>query len=65
MTYSGSSCEDIYSNNPETGEKSGYYRISDNQWSSVIWLQLLLHLLLEILYPHVLVWVEDEKHCQY
>ena len=33
MTYTGSSCEDIYKNNPETGETSGYYRINDNQWT--------------------------------
>jgi len=32
MTYTGSSCEDIY-NNPETGDKSGYYRINDNNWT--------------------------------
>ena len=31
MTYTGSSCEDIY-NNPETGDKSGYYRIND-KWT--------------------------------
>ena len=33
MTYTGSSCEDIYSNNPETGDKSGYYHINNNQWT--------------------------------
>jgi len=33
MTYTGSSCEEIYSNNPETGDKSGYYRINDTQWT--------------------------------
>ena len=32
MTYTGSSCEDIYNNNPETGEHSGYYRINDLQF---------------------------------
>ena len=32
MTYTGSSCEDIYYNNPETGDKSGYYRIND-KWT--------------------------------
>ena len=32
MNYTGSSCEDIYNNNPEIGDKSGYYRINDNQW---------------------------------
>jgi len=32
MTYTGSSCEDIYNNNPETGGKSGYYRIND-KWT--------------------------------
>ena len=32
MTYTGSSCEDIYNNNLETSGKSGYYRINDNQW---------------------------------
>ena len=26
MSYTGSSCEDIYNNNPETGDKSGYYQ---------------------------------------
>jgi len=24
---------DIYNNNPETGDKSGYYCINDNQWT--------------------------------
>ena len=33
MTYTGSSCEDIYNNNPETGDKSGYYCINNNQWT--------------------------------
>ena len=33
MNYTGSSCEEIYSNNPETGDKSGYYHINDNQWT--------------------------------
>ena len=33
MTYAGSSCEDIYNNNPETGEHSGYYRINDLQFT--------------------------------
>ena len=33
MTYTGSSCEDIYKNNPETGDKSGYYRTNDTQWT--------------------------------
>ena len=33
MNYSGSSCEDIYNNNPETVDKSGYYCINDNQWT--------------------------------
>ena len=33
MNYTGSSCEDIYNSNPETGEKSGYYRINNNQWT--------------------------------
>jgi len=32
MTYTGSSCEDIYANHPETGDKSGYYRIND-KWT--------------------------------
>ena len=31
--YTGSSCEDIYNNNPETGDKSGYYHISESQWT--------------------------------
>ena len=30
MNYTGSSCEDIYN---ITGDKSGYYRISDNKWT--------------------------------
>ena len=30
MNYTGSSCEDIYN---ITGDKSGYYRIDDNQWT--------------------------------
>ena len=30
MNYTGSSCEDIYNNNHD---KSGYYRINDNQWT--------------------------------
>ena len=33
MNYTGSSCENIYINNLETGDKSGYYRISDTQWT--------------------------------
>ena len=33
MSYTGSSCEDIYINNPETHDKSGYYRINDSQWT--------------------------------
>ena len=33
MNYTGSYCEDIYINNPETGDKSGYYCINDNQWT--------------------------------
>ena len=33
MTYNGSSCVNIYYNNPKTGNKSGYYRINDNQWT--------------------------------
>ena len=33
MNYTGSSCEDIYSNNPETNDKPGYYHIYDNQWT--------------------------------
>ena len=33
MNYTGSSCEDIYNNNPETHDKSGYYRINDTQWT--------------------------------
>jgi len=32
MTYTGSSCGDIFNNNPETGDKSGYYRIND-KWT--------------------------------
>ena len=31
MNYTGSSCEDIYNNNP--GDKSGYNRTNDNQWT--------------------------------
>ena len=33
MNYTGSSCEDIYNNNLETDDKSGYYRINDSQWT--------------------------------
>ena len=33
MNYTGSSCADIYSNNPETGNKSGYYHINESQWT--------------------------------
>ena len=33
MNYTGSSCVNIYYNNPETGDKSGYYRINDTQWT--------------------------------
>ena len=32
MNYTGSSCEDIYNKNPDTGDKSGYYRIN-NHWT--------------------------------
>ena len=31
MNYIGSSCEDIHNNHPETGDKSGHYRVNDNQ----------------------------------
>ena len=30
MNYTESSCEDIYNNNPEVSDKSGYYHISDS-----------------------------------
>ena len=33
MNYTGSSCEDIYKNNSETDDKSGYYRINNNHWT--------------------------------
>ena len=33
MSYTGLSCEDIYSNNPETGNKNGYYRINNSIWT--------------------------------
>ena len=33
MTYTGFSCKDIADNNPETVEKSGYYRVNSNQWT--------------------------------
>jgi len=33
MNYTGLSCEDIYNNNPETGNKNGYYPINNNQWT--------------------------------
>jgi len=33
MTYTGTSCEDIYDNYPETGDKSGYYRINNDRWT--------------------------------
>ena len=32
MTYTGSSCEDIYIKNPTTHDKSGYYRVND-KWT--------------------------------
>ena len=33
MTYTGSSCENIFYNNPAIRNKPGYYRINDNQWT--------------------------------
>ena len=33
MNYTGLSCEDIYNNNPETGNKNGYYPINNNMWT--------------------------------
>ena len=35
MNYTGSSCKDIYNNNPEIGDKPGYYHdhFYDNQWT--------------------------------
>ena len=33
MNYTGLSCEDIYNNNPETGNKNGYYLINNTQWT--------------------------------
>ena len=33
MNYTGLSCEDIYINNPETGDKNGYYPINNIQWT--------------------------------
>ena len=33
VNYTGSSCEDIYYNNPETGDKSGYFHVNDRQWT--------------------------------
>jgi len=32
MNYNGTSCEDIFSNFPETADKSGSYRINDGEW---------------------------------
>ena len=32
MTYTGSSCSNIYNNYPEVRNKSGYYRINGSQW---------------------------------
>ena len=32
MNYTGSSCEDIYSNNRGSRDKAGYYRINNNEW---------------------------------
>jgi len=29
MNFTGSTCENMYNSNPGTGNKSGYYRISD------------------------------------
>ena len=31
MSYTGSSCLNIYNNNPETGNKSGYYHLIQNR----------------------------------
>ena len=33
MNYTGSSCENIYNNNPEIGNKTGYYRVDSNIWT--------------------------------
>ena len=33
MNYTGSSCENIYISNPETGDKSVYYRIYGKGWT--------------------------------
>ena len=33
MNYTGLSCEDIYNNNPETGNKNGYYPINNDMWT--------------------------------
>ena len=33
MNYTGSSCLNMYNNNPETGDKSGYYCTNDTQWT--------------------------------
>ena len=33
MNYVGSSYVDIYTNNPETVDKSGYYHINESQWT--------------------------------
>ena len=33
MNYTGVSCEDIYNNYPETGNKIGYYPINNTKWT--------------------------------
>ena len=33
MNYTGSSCKDIYSNNPVTVNISGYYYINESHWT--------------------------------
>ena len=33
MSYTGLSCEDIYNNNPESGNNNGYYFINNKTWT--------------------------------
>ena len=33
MNYTGQSCQHIYNNNPQTGNRNGYYPINNSQWT--------------------------------
>ena len=55
MNYTGSSCEDIYNNNPETGNSQDIIVSMTTSGPIVIWQQLLM----VTSSLHVLVWEED------